>query len=478
MLPAPPDQDPSWAALLVTRDASLGLGAQTHATAWQVHDALTRFDERSGARAQLVLIGHSMGGLVGRHLLVNPPVDDGPFGVDAVTRERIDALRDRVLYLVTLGTPHEGSQAADRGMLLREVRRLALDEFVRPNAIVRDWLLPLAEEASPYLRIDDEATQHLRRDVWDRLNDPRDGLLAPHRTRRSDGSLVPVYALAARAPGGHFFRDPLVSERIELELALWHAEHLGLDPESYLEYTLQMLLADPAMHGIGLPERGWGDAAAHPADAAVLDQVTRVVTAPRSVTIGPSDARVSLEVAARVDYLRGPQATEVATRGAVERLWCLLARCGDEAPLPLDVGSVDDLDLSALDDPSVAQLRELLLERDPDASAGVPSVAAGAVGDGDIDADGVVPVDSALGLLMGGGSTPYLAAGTSWRVGDASVEGSWYRPDLEDPSTELPWTYLHHIDLQYEPSVARWLADELLGSAGPLPGPFPRSAWP
>jgi len=463
------------AALLVTRDASLSLGAQTHSAAVQISDGLARFDALTGVAGQLVLLGHSMGGLVGRHLLVNPPVAEGPFGLADDVRSTIDALRDRSLYLITLGTPHEGSQAADRAALLREVRRLALDELVRPNRAIRTWVVPLVEETSPYLRIDDAATEHLRSDVWAALNDARSGLLAPHRLRRSDGSLVPVYALASRSPGGRFFVDPLVSERIELELARWYAEQLSLDVDAYLEYTLQMLLADPTMYTLGVPERGWGDVAAHPAPAAVLDRVTRVVTAPRRVTFGGDAGPVTIELASRVDYLRGAVAGEVATRGRFERLWCLLVRCSDASPV-VDVGSVDEVDLSDVATPTVALIRERLLGRDQAAGEAAQSPD-GHVGDGQIDADGVVPVDSALGLLMGGDQWAYLAAGQTWHVGDETLPGSWYRPDLDDPEAELPWTYLHHIDQQYDPAVAAWLAREILAHAGPEPAAGAVSRW-
>ena len=93
--------------------------------------------ELAGTDAHVVLIGHSMGGLVARHLLTNPPVDDVPFGVPERTRDDIDRIRDRTLYLITLGTPHEGSQAADRATPLARVDRIVVDETVRPNAFGR-----------------------------------------------------------------------------------------------------------------------------------------------------------------------------------------------------------------------------------------------------------------------------------------------------------------------------------------------------
>ena len=84
-------------------------------------------------------------------------------------------------------------------------------------------------------------------------------------------------------------------------------------------------------------------------------------------------------------------------------------------------------------------------------------------------ADGVVPVDSALGYLLGAEDGPYLAVGRAWIIGGETVPGSWYRPDLFDPEAEHPWTYLHHIDLQWSPEVAAWIARTWLGAAGPDP---------
>ena len=491
----PGDADAVRAVLLVTRDGSLGLGEQVVATAAQIEAGLGHYRallagadgsaegsrEAEPTEPQLVLIGHSFGGLVGRYLLTNPPLEDGPFGTDDATRSRADEIRDRTLYLVTLGTPHEGSAAADRAMLFAVVHRLLREEVAQEGAFVRRWLLPLLDQGATLLRLEDPVTEHLRTDVWAALNDPDTGPLAAHRARRGDGTPVPVYALAAHSPGGHFFVDPMVSDRIELELAAWHAEALDLPSESYLEFLLQMLLADPTMHGLAAPDRGWGRASAHPAPDEVLDRVTRVPTAPERVVFGPPDARVAIEFAARVDYLRGPHAGEIGTRGWLGRWWCLVVRCG-EAPGVIDVGSVADLDLSEVEAPAVDVVRDLLLAREPPGDAPSPAQAGGRVGDGEIDADGVVPVDSALGYLLGAdpdaGAGPYLAAGRDWAIGDETLPGSWYRPDLDDPSAALPWTYLHHVDLQWEPSIATWIAERLLSAAGPYAGAEAVSGWP
>ncbi len=480
------DGDASRAVFVVTRDGSRGLGEQVTTTAAQVEAGVERFRQvlavaepdtpESDREPQLVLVAHSFGGLVGRYLLTNPPLDDGPFGVDAETRARADTIRDRALYLVTLATPHEGSAAADRAVLLAAVDELLRDELGRPNAFTRRWLTPLLDEGATLLRLEDPVTEHLRTDVWAALNDPGDGLLAAHRARRSDGSPVPVYALAAHAPGGHFFVDPMVSDRIELELAAWYAGRLDLAPDFYREFLFQMLLTDPTMHALGIPERGWGRAADHPAPDRVLDRVTRVPTAPERIVFGPEDARVTIELASRVDFLRGPYAGEVKTRSWLGRLWCLFVRCG-EAPGVIDTGSVDDVDLSGIEEPTVAVVRDLLLGREPPGDTPPIGQPEGRVGDGEIDADGAVPVHSALGYLLAADDGPYLAAGREWPVGNETLPGSWYRPDLVDPDAELPWTFLHHIDLQWAPEVAEWIAAELLDAAGPDPEGEDLSSW-
>ncbi|MBW6456068.1 MAG: hypothetical protein K0A98_09270 [Trueperaceae bacterium] len=484
LLPAAADIDR--AVFVVTRDGSRGLGEQVTATAAQVEAGVERFrrvlaaadqDASEGDREpQLVLIAHSFGGLVGRYLLTNPPIDGGPFGTDEATRARVDTIRDRTLYLVTLATPHEGSAAADRAVLLAAVDALLRDELGRPDAFTRRWLTPLLDAGATLLRLEDPVTEHLRTDVWAALNDPDGGLLAAHRARRNDGSPVPVYALAARSPGGQFFVDPMVSDRIELELAAWYAERLDLAPAFYREFLFQMLLADPTIHALGIPGRGWGRAADHPAPDEVLDRVTRVPTAPERIVFGPQDARVAIELAARVDFLRGPHAGEVETRGWLGRLWCTFVRCA-EAPGVIDTGSVADVDLSGIEEPTVAVVRDLLLGREPPGDTPPIGQPEGRVGDGEIDADGAVPVHSALGYLLGADDGPYLAAGREWTVGDETLPGSWYRPDLADLDAELPWTYLHHIDLQWAPEVAGWLATELLDTAGPDPRGAHVSGW-
>jgi hypothetical protein len=471
---------------VVTRDGSRGLGEQVAVTAAQIEAGIARYRQvlasadpeapEADPDPQLVLVAHSFGGLVGRYLLTNPPLDEGPFGTDAATRARADAIRDRTLYLVTLATPHEGSAAADRAVLLAAVDDLLRDELGRPDAFTRRWLTPLLDEGATLLRLEDPVTEHLRTDVWAALNDPEDGLLAAHRARRNDGSPVPVYALAARTPGGQFFVDPMVSDRIEFELADWYAERIDLEPGFYREFLLQMLFADPTIHALGIPERGWGRAADHPAPDAVLDRVTRVPTAPERIVFGPQDARVTIELASRVDFLRGPYAGEIETRGWLGRLWCMFVRCA-EAPGVIDTGSVADVDLSGIEEPTVAIVRDLLLGREPPGDAPPAGPPEGRLGDGEIDADGAVPVHSALGYLLGSDDGPYLAAGRAWRVGDETLPGSWYRPDLVDPDADLPWTFLHHVDLQWAPEVAGWIAAQVLDAAGPDPEGDALSHW-
>jgi hypothetical protein len=82
-----------------------------------------------------------------------------------------------------------------------------------------------------------------------------------------------------------------------------------------------------------------------------------------------------------------------------------------------------------------------------------------------------VPVDSALGYLLGAddreGRTSPPAA--TWTRRRRELAGSWYRPDLDRPSATLPWTYLHHIDLQWAPAVAAWIAESCWTWRGPTP---------
>jgi len=114
-------------------------------------------------------------------------------------------------------------------------------------------------------------------------------------------------------------------------------------------------------------------------------------------------------------------------------------------------------------------------------TVGIPCFGLGTAGftgrpsDREIDTDGLVALDSALGArLLGPGTEyeyfdhrkPYQALGKSFSA------GSWYRfPDG-------PWNMDNHGSIVSNPAVGRWIRETVVSQAGPLAGPGPVSTYP
>ena len=126
------------------------------ACAEHLHPAVSALRHRAGV--PLVLVGHSMGGLVARHLAAAQP--------------------DLAAGLVTIGTPHRGSEAADRVSAFRLGRALfgpaLLD--LRPAAAAT---IPMP--ACPLVAV--AGTRALIPFFRSRLATPHDGLVSLARAR-------------------------------------------------------------------------------------------------------------------------------------------------------------------------------------------------------------------------------------------------------------------------------------------------------
>jgi hypothetical protein len=209
------------------RDASKKLIPQTKALINQVYEIYTakfgtRLNPKSGkVLPNIVFVCHSMGGLAVRTLLCSPSDRIDNESLTATERQRAEAIRDRTNYVVTLATPHEGSPLADRASDFKA----AIDNDKNWIALK---LIPgnVVDSARGFIGglVGAPSIGHLRSDFWGPLNR---GILAPYRMERSDGSLVPMFAMAAHSPAGGFYTDPV------RQSALGGISLPSLDSESY-----------------------------------------------------------------------------------------------------------------------------------------------------------------------------------------------------------------------------------------------------
>ncbi len=214
-----------WTAVMVTfRDGSLHLAQQLPAAIDQIYDTYEAHFAAlpTDQQPQLYLLGHSYGGVVSRALTTPmDPAERTPLAPNQLTDEqqrRAAFLRDRIVLVGTLSTPHEGAPTPDYANTMTDMVRGLGDEarsqvdnlpdaaFGSPaptrNQVVdglADGVQAAVEFISGY------------RDVFDDIEAQATAnltFLAPTRAVRSDGSPIPLYTMSGRLPGDRFFWKP------------------------------------------------------------------------------------------------------------------------------------------------------------------------------------------------------------------------------------------------------------------------------
>ncbi len=479
-------RQPPVSVLLTHRNGGKSLETQARQAVNQIFtlynrclNAYPEFEE-----PQIILVAHSMGGLVSRYILCNA------FSLrDRAARFRADFIRNRTICLVTLATPHEGSPAADAvDRLVRELTQVPpflqgiFDGLGIQNPM--EYLLRQTPLGSAY----DEATRDL---MVSRMHWLNRGPLEPARAIRSDGTLIPIYAVGGRTPDRGVFNRPYVPQAPDLLRAVNNdfetAAHVaGLVAIDYLFKT-----------------RGenWGS----PPDPS-LDRVQRV-----SVRV-----LVETNVQEAVDQISGNpgfRAAAEAAGGATQlALRSLRNRFDIYAPMYLDRKWKGQLGSCPFPFPhwvcgnfvlpwkdcrsltpgcissvlynlgyNVGQLFSCAL---PDSwrkeeTIDVPCVQLVPFGsvppsDGEVDSDGMVPLDSALGWTLGRGreNPRYFDHTRQWLAGGRRQWGSWYR------YLDGPWNRDNHGSILSNAEVGGWIHHSIVSQAGPLPGPGELSTWP
>lgn len=453
--------------MLTYRDGSDYLGPQTVAALTQIERLYQEAARQLRDAPQLVLLGHSMGGLVSRYILSNPQVRAPNFALSSEARAKADFVRDRTLYLITEATPHLGSLAADHALLIESLTSFSNTLLERWNITLSEDDLELHRTLLGFLRPYQGSTQHLRRDVLAELNRPGLGLLSPDHARRSDGSLVPVYTLSGRSPAGGSLDNPNVDMEAELSLIGLEGKRLGVGSK-FLVDTLSMIFTDYVLYNFPGLASGWGDV---PPGLEALDRVRRFSLFQSQMRVGQGAESVGFGLETFPTYY-------------------LTARWESDAPLSNPVHTLEAW-LEKLVSPETRDI-EPFIERDETADldtlraryAGSDALyqrSSGAVGDGFIDSDGVVSLDSGLGLFLGSQAPEYFSHERLWSVGTERVRGSWYR--IYDgryprgPAGTFPWEWGNHAFMQYSGATGRWLAQTILDEAGPYVGPASISSW-
>ena len=476
--------------MLTHRDGSRSLAEQAEDAVNQVFE-LYNAAFGHGTEPQIILIGHSMGGLVSRYILCNAFRGGGTARVHL--RNRADFIRNRALHLTTLCTPHDGSRFADLGRGLAELVATNgpfLQAFFDATGLpsVREVIL------SEFTPANDPDIRNLTSAFLDGMNA---GRMSPERGRRNDGSLIPVYVLGARDPGGGKLSRPNL-----------RAVNLGSEPRRAYE-TARLVVVDQVMKRAMPGGTGWGvpppgshdtdwvqrvslndlvsgavDAAGESMPGWAGDLVTGLggvlaasgigcfnpkfpiylnqrwegymadVPVPfkhKQYKYGPK-FRVSWAkwVAATRDPSKFPAAIKAAVRNMGYNLGVLVGTLA-YALNPADARCMfkpENWETKYTVPLPGVKLRTL---------PGRPS-------DGEVDNDGLVGIDSALGLTLGraGSVVDYLDHTRRWEVPDSAepAVGSWYRLHAG------PWDWDNHGTIVYNASVGRWLSHNIV-QAGP-----------
>jgi len=302
VLPPPP----SVSAFVTWRDPTRSMVFSGRRATRQIYAALRWYEETYRVTPGVVLLAQSFGGLTSRFLLSKPDAsvltaDTNREGVKLCAEDlaKMDYVRDRTLYLLTLATPHEGSYLSEWGPPAKDAARalltalrqgLASNELATVVRRVNELATVLQLNFTPSLQ--DQLVSGLDGFVAQLENAPalidmqldrmvkfNRGPISPERARRSASTpilgaarqLVPVYATLARSPGSDAFDSPdLVKGFTALNQK--RAKSRG--------WIGQTMLVSDAVTRLAMP-KGFGDATVEPYAPykRILDRRARLVDA-------------------------------------------------------------------------------------------------------------------------------------------------------------------------------------------------------
>ncbi len=178
------------------------------------------------SQPQIYLMGHSFGGVVARAILTNPEGPDLYGGrLNSGQRQRADYLRRRVVNVTTISAPHTGTIIPE---MTGDVDRiLKTGQSFLPSTVSLKNQGPLGKIKSEIVdknlvKVHEALGKAIKSASGDRdslhdilrMAEYNQGILSPEKATRVDGSLVPIFTLGGRNPGGMFFdrnRAPFVA---------------------------------------------------------------------------------------------------------------------------------------------------------------------------------------------------------------------------------------------------------------------------
>lgn len=203
--------------MINTRDGSKHLNVQLGEAIDELYSSYrTAFGHlKFDRQPQIYLVGHSFGGVIARALMANPAGPD-LFGksLTNLQRSRANYLRERVVLIHTLSTPHEGSflpdMAGDVADYIDTVGYAVVSTVLETISWVPwKWKSEAAVKGDVKRTMEDllAAVSGRRDSLKDiaRMAEYNRGILNPSTLKRPNGEMVPIYTACGRNPGGMFY---------------------------------------------------------------------------------------------------------------------------------------------------------------------------------------------------------------------------------------------------------------------------------
>lgn len=466
--------------MLTHRDGSRSLSEQADKAVNQIFEFYNRIFSNNN-EPQIILIAHSMGGLVSRYILSNP------FKSASKNWFRANFIRNRTICLLTLATPHEGSPLADK---LQQIANLV--DTRQPWVV--NIMRPLEGLGVTPRKLIDRFLGASDPDIYDlkvpRLLQLNRSVIAPQKAARNDGTLIPIYAISGRDPSNGRLNQPNLP-RIGF----------GNDIRNKLD-TAGLVLIDQAFKSID--SRGYGPP---PSGSANVDWIQRVslqdiIKTNKTEVERLLNNNVCLKLI--VNRLGGIIRTSGLTSFDfnfpvyLDKKWMARVVWKDVPFKHWECGSFripwDDMKnfdiVKAVDfliknlkynlqqlagcatDPSKWQLKNTIK---------IPTIGlvigSGRPFDNERDNDGMVGFASGLGLKLGQSYINYFDHTKQWAVGTnrdgtpRTAYGSWYR--IYSGS----WNKDNHGTILRNRGAANWIYNKIVRTAGPVSGPAPFSYY-